>query len=169
MRYSPAALAVCLAVAVSSSMLHSQVSTPLDPRAVTLLGEGKASLAAGRPSEALDAFEAALAVAPGSTEVLVALADAERDKGLQGKAIHYYRVALKDDPRNLSALAGEGVALAQKGATEKAGLNLSRLKTLCGADCAQARQVAAAIAKGPEMPQMVAADTVKTKPAVSEN
>ncbi|WP_246543481.1 tetratricopeptide repeat protein [Novosphingobium profundi] len=169
MRYTPVAAALCLAVAVSSSMLHSQVTAPLDPRAVTLLGEGKASLAAGDTADAVNAFEAALAVSPGSTRVLVALADAERKKGLQGKAIHYYRVALESDPRNLDALTGEGVALAEKGATEKAGLSLARLKTLCGGDCPQAREVAAAIAKGPATPAMASAEEATAKPKVTEN
>ncbi len=169
MRYTPVAAALCLAIAVSSSVLHSQASQALDPRASNLLAEGEASLAAGNTSEAVDAFEAALAVSPGSPTVLVALAGAERRKGLQGKAIHYYRVALTSDPRNLDALAGEGTALAEKGATEKANRNLARLQTLCGTQCAQTRQLAAAISKAPDGAQMVRAEGPVASPKVSEN
>lgn len=169
MRYTPVAAVLSLAIAVSSSMLHSQSVEALDPRATTLLGEGRASLASGNTGEAVDAFEAALAVSPGSVTVLVALADAERAKGLQGKALHYYRVALEADPRNLAAIAGEGVALAEKGATEKANRNLARLQTLCGAQCVQAREVEAAIARGPQVAQMAGAQEATEKSEVSEN
>lgn len=106
MRYTPAAVALSLVAAVSSSVLHSEASETLDPRASALMEQGQASLKAGATGQAVDAFEAALAVEPGSVAVLVALAEAERAKGLTGKAIRYYRIALERDPRNLAALAG---------------------------------------------------------------
>lgn len=174
MRYTPAALALSLAVAVSSSVLHSAPSEALDPRAAALVEQGRAALAAGRSDAAIDSFEAALTVQPGNVQILVDLAGATRRTGLQGRAIHYYRQALETDSRNLSAIAGEGAALAEKGATEKANRNLARLKSLCGSDCAEARQLATAIARGPS-PRVVAAaavppaTTVPPKPAVSEN
>lgn len=167
MRYTPAAVALSLVAAVSSSVLHSQASEVLDPRASALMEQGQASLKAGATGQAVDAFEAALAVEPGSVAVLVALAEAERAKGLTGKAIRYYRIALERDPRNLAALAGEGVALAEKGATEKANRRLARLESLCGADCAQTRDVSAAIARGPSpenAAKVVSAPEVKTTP-----
>jgi tetratricopeptide (TPR) repeat protein len=172
MRYTPAAIALSLVVAVSSSVLHSAPVTALDPRASALLSQGQADLAAGRTSAAVDAFEAALTVQPGDGRILVELAEATRRLGLQGKAIHYYREALDADPRNLVAIAGEGAALAEKGATEKANRNLARLKTLCGGDCAETRQLASAIARGPApraQTRMVSAEAVAPKPIVSEN
>lgn len=168
MRYAPVALALSLVVAVSSSVLHSAPAEVLDERAAALLAQGRADLAAGRSQPAIDAFEAALTVQPGSVQILNDLAAANRRVGLQGKAIHYYREALSIDARNLSAIAGEGAALAEKGATEKANRNLARLKTLCGGDCAEARQLASAIARGPA-PKVVSAEAVTPKPVVSEN
>jgi len=168
MRYTPAAVALALVVAVSSSVLHSAPAETLDPRAAALLSQGRAELAAGRNEAAVDVLEAALTVQPGSVAVLVELANATRRLGLQGKAIHYYREALETDPRNLSAIAGEGAAMAEKGATEKANRNLARLKTLCGGDCAESRQLAAVIARGPA-PRVVTAEAVTPKPIVSEN
>ena len=171
MRYTPVAVALSLLVAVSSSVSLSAPQAPLDPRAAALVAQGHAALTAGDTSGAIDAYESALAVAPGAVPVLLGLADATRHEGLQGKALHYYRVALTADPRNVGAIAGEGVALAEKGAIEKAGLSLARLQTLCGKDCAQSRQVAAAIAKGPiapQTPQVVSADAVSAKPAPTE-
>lgn len=168
MRYTPVAVALSLLAAVSSSVSYSQAPEALDPRAAKLMGEGRAALAIGNTDAAVDAYEAALTVAPGSVSVLLALADATRREGLQGKALHYYRVALASDPRNVEALAGEGLALAEKGATEKANRNLARLQTLCGKDCSEARTLAAAIARGPSQ-RVVTADAVTPKPVVSEN
>jgi len=168
MRYTPAAIALSVLAAISSSVIHSEVPEALDPRAQKLMAEGAASLASGNVQGAIDAYESALTVAPGSSAVLVALANAERRNGLQGKAIHYYRVALAADPRNLDAIAGEGMALAEKGAIDKAGRNLARLQSLCGKDCTEAKSLSAAISRGAS-PRMVTAEAVTSKPVVSEN
>lgn len=169
MRYTPAAIALSLLVAVSSSAILSAPTESLDPRAERLLGEGRAAVSAGNLQGAIDAYEAALVVEPGSVPVLLALADATRRTGMQGKALHYYRTALTSDPRNLDAIAGEGVALAEKGATEKANRILARLQSLCGKDCSEAQKVASAIAKGPAQQRVVTAEAVTPKPMVSEN
>lgn len=168
MRFTPVALALSLVVAVSSSVLQSAPSEVLDPRAASLLTQGRAELSAGRAEAAVDAFEAALTVQPGSVQILIELATATRRLGMQGKAIHYYREALETDPRNLAAIAGEGGAMAEKGATEKANRNLARLKTMCGTDCTEVKQLATVIARGPA-PKVVSAAAVTPKPFVSEN
>jgi Flp pilus assembly protein TadD len=168
MRYTPAAVALSLLAAVSSSAIFSAPAEAMDPRAVKLMSEGRAAIASGELQNAISDFEAALTVEPGNVTVLLALADATRRTGMQGKAVHYYRVALNADPRNLAALAGEGVALAEKGATEKANRNLARLQTLCGNNCAEAQKLAAAIAKGSNQ-RVVTAEAVTPKPVVSEN
>lgn len=169
MRYTPVAVALSLLAAVSSSVTYSQPPETLDPRAAALMSEGRAAATAGNFNGAIDAYESALTVEPGSVSILLSLADATRRQGLQGKALHYYRVALTADPRNIAALAGEGVALAEKGATEKANRNLARLETLCGKDCGETKTLAAAIAKGAAQPRVVTAEAVAPKPVVSEN
>jgi tetratricopeptide (TPR) repeat protein len=168
MRYTPAALALSLLVAVTSSVSFSAPSKPLDPRASALLAQGRAELAAGRVNEAVDAYEAALTVAPGTTQILLDLAEATRRQGMQGKALHYYREALENEPGNLLAISGEGAALAEKGAIEKARRNLSRLQGLCGSNCEATRELSAAIAQGPA-PRVVSAEAAKPQPVVSEN
>lgn len=168
MRYTPVALALSLLAAVTASVGYTAPSDRLDPRAEALLAQGRDALSAGRTDAAVDAFEAALVVQPGSVSVLLNLAEATRRQGMQGKALHYYRDALKGDPKNLQAISGEGAALAEKGAFEKARRNLTRLKGLCGEDCDATRQLSAAIAKGP-VPRVVTADAVKPDPVVSEN
>lgn len=169
MRYTPVAVALSLLVAVSSSVTYSEPQRVLDPRAVTLLGQGRAAVASGNYNAAIDAYESALTVEPGSVAVLLGLADATRREGLQGKALHYYHVALTADPRNLEALAGEGVALAEKGATDKANRNLARLESLCGQNCTETKTLSMAIAKEASQPRVVTAEASAPKSIASEN
>lgn len=168
MRYTPVAVALSLLVAVTSSASYSAAPDVLDPRAAVLVEAGRSQLASGNVDAAIDAYEAALAVAPGSTAIYLGLAEATRKQGMQGKALHYYREALEADPRNLKALAGEGAALVEKGAVDKAKRNLTQLQGLCGDTCAESRDLAAAIARGPA-PKVVTAAAIKPEPVVSEN
>ena len=149
MRFAPpaAALAVIFALSASAGMSQTAARQP-DPRALAMVAEGRAALTAGDTQGAIDAFEAALVVDPSLTTIYLDLAAAARADGLQGKAIHYYREARERDPENLAALAGEGEALVEKGALSAAREALAELESLCGADCAQSRSLAAAIARG---------------------
>ncbi len=165
MRYTPVALALSLLVAVTGSVGSARVGEPTDPRARALLDGGRSLLARGDVEAATDNFEAALAVDPGNPEMYLALGDAARSAGLQGKAIHYYREALERDPNNLAALSGEGGAMAEKGALDKARGNLTRLEGLCGRTCAETEHLASVIAKGP-LAKVVSADAVKPQPEV---
>lgn len=168
MRYTPAAVALAVLFAVTSSIGQGAPPRPLDPRAAALVAQGRQALAAGNADAAIDAYEAALAVQPGHVAIVLNLAEATRKQGLQGKALHYYRMALKIDPDNQFAIAGEGSTLVEKGALEKAKRNLSRLNQLCGGDCAATRELAAAIQKGPA-PQVVTAEQIQAKPEVGTN
>jgi len=168
MRYTPAALALSLLAAVTASVSYSAPPEALGPRAAELVSRGALELANGRTETAIDAFETALAVQPGAPTIYIHLAEAARRQGMQGKALHYYREALEHDPQNLAAISGEGAALVEKGAVEKARRNLSRLQGLCGEACEATRELAAAIARGPA-PRIVTAEAVTPQPVVSEN
>ena len=156
MRFAPAAAALSLFLATTASVTSAQDQAP-DPRAEALIVQGQASLAAGETQAAIDAFEAALAVDPGYTPIFLKLAEAARQDGLQGKAIAYYREALERDPGNFAAISGEGAALVEKGAVEKAKLNLARLQSKCGDTCPETMALQSRIAAGP--PARLAADT----------
>ena len=162
MRYYPAALALSLLAAVTASAGFGATGEP-DPRAARLLEEGRGALDAGDTQGAVDAFEAALAVDPGYTP-----ARAARKEGLQGKAIHYYREALKQDPANFSALSGEGAALVEKGAIEKARRNLTKLQSLCGESCSETRTLATSIETGPTQ-TVVTAEAVTPEVVITKN
>jgi Tfp pilus assembly protein PilF len=167
MRYAPAALALSLLVAVTSSMGQGATREP-DHRAAVLLEKGRAELRAGQTQAAIDAFEAALAVDPGYVPTLFALADAARADGLQGKAIHFYREALTREPDNLVAISGEGQALFEKGAVEKARRNLTKLEAMCGSSCPETRSLAELIAAGPKTP-VLTVEAVAPQPVVTQN
>lgn len=168
MRYTPVALALSLLVGVTGSMGSAKVNAPVDPRAMALLADGQAMLSQGNVNGATDSFEAALTVDPAYVGTYLALADAARRAGLQGKAIHYYRQALDRDPNNLAAISGEGGAMVEKGAVEKAKRNLARLEGLCGKSCSETEQLASTIQRGP-VAKVVSAEAVKPAPVVESN
>lgn len=168
MRYTPAALALSLLAAVTASVSISAPPVPLDARAAVLVAEGRKALVAGDADAAIDAYEAALVIQPGHTAILLNLAEANRKQGMQGKALRYYREVLEGDPVNVYAISGEGLALVEKGAVDRARRNLARLEQICGDGCAPAKALAAAIQQGPA-PQMVSAEAVQAKPVVTTN
>lgn len=169
MRYAPFALALSLVVGVTGSMgVAKNPAVASDPRVEVLLKDGRAALAKGDVSGATDSFEAALAIDPASNPALLALADAARRDGLQGKAIHYYRQVLEREPNNVVAISGEGGAMVEKGALEKARRNLTRLEGLCGKGCAETAELSAAIARGPAK-KVVSAEAVIPAEKVETN
>lgn len=169
MRISPPALALSLALLAVSSVGHGQKpDSKLAPRSVALTAEGKALLAAGRYDEASDLLESALAVDPRNRGAFIALANVAEKQGLPGKAIRLYREALLLEPNDVVALAGQGEAMAAKGALTKARENLARVKQLCVANCPEEAKLAAAIEKGAAAPVM-SAQAVQPKPVISES
>lgn len=167
MRFAPVAAALSMFLAVQASVSTAGERAP-DPRAAQLIAEGRAALNGGQPQRAIDSFEAALAVDPAFAPIYLELAEASRREGLQGKAIRYYRETLRRDPDNFAAMSGEGAALVEKGAVEKARLNLSRLRALCGANCPETQKLATAIARGPQ-PRVLRAEAVLPDATVSQN
>jgi Tfp pilus assembly protein PilF len=150
MRYAPAAIIVALGLAtVSSVSLGQRPDAQLDPRSVELVKQARAAQAGGQLESANDMLESALAVDPRNRGAFVALGDVAKAQGLPGKAIRFYREALELEPNDTAALAGQGDALVQKGAVNKARENLAKLKAICATGCAEATQLAAAIEKGP--------------------
>ncbi len=167
MRYYPAALALSLLAAVTASVGQAG-DYQADPRAAALVSEGRSMLDMGKSADAIDAFEAALAIDPGYSDIYLDLAEAARLEGLQGKAIHYYRAAQEREPSNLAAISGEGEALVEKGALEKAKRNLTKLETMCGDTCAETQALAEALQNVPP-PKILTAEAVTPDSVVTQN
>ncbi len=165
MRFAPPAAALALALALTASMGQAQMREP-NARALAMAEQGRAALAAGNTQAAIDAFEAALVVDPSITAIYLDLAAAARADGLPGKAIHFYREAQARDPDNFAAIAGEGLALVDKGAMTAARENLAELESRCGTDCTETRRLAAVVAGGAPV---LTAEAIQPDSRVTQN
>ncbi len=169
MRLTPIALSVAFALATMASAGHGQrPDDQIDGRSMALLEQGRALTEAGQYGPAIDALETALAVDPRNRAAYVALARVAQGQKLPGKAIRLYSEALKLEPNDVSALAGQGEALVQRGAVERAKRNLEKLKTACKGPCPQATTLAAVIAKGPPV-EVRTAQAPTTAPVAEKN
>jgi len=133
----------------------------LKPVSVQFAAAGQAALAAGKPQDAIDNFEASLAVDPRNVAAFAGIASAYEKLGLPGKAVKFYREALTLNPSDIAALEGQGRALAARGATARAQINLARIKALCKADCGAAARLEGVIAKASQQASVAPA---KDKP-----
>lgn len=150
MRLTPIALSVALALATMASAGHGQKpDDQIDPRSVALTQQGQALTASGQYNEAIDVLESALVLDPKNRGAYVGLARVAQAQKLPGKAIRLYSEALKLEPNDVTALAGQGEALVQRGAIERAKQVLAKVQTACKSACPQATSLAAVIAKGP--------------------
>ncbi|MBU6166654.1 MAG: tetratricopeptide repeat protein [Alphaproteobacteria bacterium] len=122
----------------------------LKPASSQFAAAGQAALAAGKPQDAIDSFEAALAVDPRNVAAFAGIAAAYEKLGLPGRAVKYYREALALNPSDIAALEGQGRALVARGATARAQINLARIKALCKADCSAAARLEGVIGKAAE-------------------
>ena len=165
MRFTPAGVVLAMLLAASSSQgLTQRPDAQIDPRSTEWLGKGDAAQKAGNLDGATDSYETALALDPRNRAAYIGLAKVARLQGLSGKAIRLYREALLLDPSDVNALAGQGEAMVQKGAVEKAKENLARVQTLCNGACAPASELSAAIAKGVPPPAVLSASDVMPGP-----
>lgn len=150
MRLTPIALTVAIALATMASSGQGQrPDDQIDARSVEMARRGEALVGQSKYNEATDLFETALAVDPRNRQAYIGLARAAQGQKLPGKAIKFYFEALKLEPNDVVALAGQGEAMVQRGAVARAQKNLDKIRTLCRNACPQVTTLAAAIAKGP--------------------
>jgi tetratricopeptide (TPR) repeat protein len=150
MRLMPIVLSAAIAAATMASAGQGQrPDDQIDPRSTELVDQARAQSASGRHNEAIDLLETALVVDPRNRGAYIALGRVAQAQRLPGKAVRYYADALRIEPNDVNALAGQGEALVQRGAVERARRNLERVQTLCANPCPQAQQLAAVIQRGP--------------------
>jgi Tfp pilus assembly protein PilF len=168
MRFSPAAISLSLSFAMlSSAGMGKKADDDINAVSLALLKKGEQAAQAGKPEEAVDYFETALAVDPRNRTAYIAMARAVRSKGLNGKAIRFYKEALELDANDQIALSEQGNAMLAKGAIEQARSNLARLKMLCKADCAASDKLALAIEAAGEK-QKLQASAVAIEPTIGD-
>ncbi|WP_076069276.1 tetratricopeptide repeat protein [Sphingomonas montana] len=165
MRFSGPAVALAVVLGLTASVGSGQKpDDQINPRSIALMQAGDAARRAGNLTGANDLIETALAVDPRNRAAYIALARVAQAQALPGKAIRLYREALVIEPNDVAALGGQGEAMVQKGAVERAKVNLARIRALCkAAPCAPAATLAAAIAKGPP-PAVVTAQATTVVP-----
>jgi Tfp pilus assembly protein PilF len=171
MRFTSVSAALALAAVSISTSLHGQrPDDQIDARSVALVERAKAARAAGNLPGANDLLESAAVVDPRNRQAFVLLAEIARQQDLPGKSIRFYREALTIEPNDPSALAGQGQALVDKGAIERAKENLAKIRTLCAAKpCGEAVQLAAAIAKGPPVTATAQQSVTPTQTPAGKN
>ncbi|MGE3747303.1 MAG: tetratricopeptide repeat protein [Sphingomonadaceae bacterium] len=162
MRFSPVAIGLSLMLAtLSSSGFTQKPDSQIDARSAALTTQADTARVAGKLSIAQDLYETALAVDPRNRGAFIGLAEVARKQQLPGKAIRLYFESLAIEPNDPVALGGQGEAMVEKGAVERAKLNLARVRSLCKVECKPATELASAIAKGPPPAVMTAqANTV---------
>ncbi len=166
MRFSPAAIALSLTLAVmSSASIGGRADDDIDAQSIALMQTGDQESDAGRFDNAISWYESALAVDPRNRAAYIAMARAVKAQGLNGKAIAFYKEALELEPNDQVALAEQANVMIAKGAIEQAGKNIARLKTLCRADCGVVGRLALASSKATEKHQMQAS-AADTKPTI---
>ena len=156
-------LALALSSAAMAPVIAQKPDDQIAPLSVQLQQRGEAAMAAGNLAVAADTLETALAVDPRNRAVFVDLARVATRQKLFGKAIRFTNKALALEPNDRDALAVQGVAMVELGATPRAQQNLAKLQTLCGKACPQVSELGAAITRGPSPAPVKASATATPK------
>jgi len=145
-------LAGLAAIAVAAPVAGQRADDQIQPKSVELMHQGRALMAAGKLEDAENALETALAVDPRNRWAYIDMAKVAERQRLFGKAIKMTSKALLLEPNDPDAIAVQGEAMVEMGATARAQENLQKLQTICGAKgCPQVAQLSAAISRGPSV------------------
>ena len=149
-------------LALAAPIAAQRADDQILPKSVDLQRQGKVLLGAGKLEQAEDALETSLAVDPRNRGSFVDLARVAEKQHLYGKAIRMTSKALLLEPNDPDAIAVQGEAMVEMGATARAQANLQKLQTICGAKgCPQIAQLLAAISRGPTVASATAPEVPK--------
>src|SRR5438270_3846773 len=163
MRSLPRLLLVGFAsIVLAAPVIGQRADDQSHPKSVELQRQGRALMAAGKLESAEDVLETALAVDPRNRGAFIDLARVAEKQHLYGKAIRMTNKALLLEPNDPDAIAVQGEAMVEMGATARAQANLQKLQQVCGAKgCPQVAQLSAAISRGPTVASAKAPVTPK--------
>jgi len=162
MRLVASALAVSFAaLACSAPVAGQRPDDQIAPKSVELQRQGEGLLAVAKFDQAEDALEAALAVDPRNRWAFVDLARVAEKQRMYGKAIRMANKALLLEPNDPDAIAVQGEAMVELGASARAQANLQKLQSICSKGCPQLAQLSAAITRGPSVASAKAPDVPK--------
>ena len=151
------------AAALAAPVAGQRSDDQILPKSVELQRQGRELMSAGKLELAEDSLETALAVDPRNRGAFVDLARVAEKQHLFGKAIRMTNKALEIEPNDPDAIAVQGEAMVELGATARAQANLQKLQTLCAAKgCPQVAQLSAAISRGPTVASAKAPETPKS-------
>jgi Tfp pilus assembly protein PilF len=164
MRSLPRLLLIAISGVVLASPAVSQRSDDqIQPKSIALQRDAKTLIASGKLEQAEDVLETALAVDPRNRGAFVDLARVAEKQHLFGKAIRLTNKALLLEPNDPDAIAVQGEAMVEMGATARAQANLQKLQSICGAKgCPQMALLSAAISRGPTVASAKTPSTPKS-------
>lgn len=135
-------------VALAPPAVGQRPDNQILPKSTEFQRQGEALLAAGKFEQAEDALEAALAIDPRNRWAFIDIAKVADKQRLFGKAIRMTSKALLLEPNDPDAIAVQGEAMVELGATARAQANLQKLHTICAKGCPQLTQLSSAISRG---------------------
>jgi tetratricopeptide (TPR) repeat protein len=155
-------LAGFAAVALAAPVAGQRSDDQIQPKSVQLMHQAEASISSGKLEEAENLLETALAVDPRNRWAYIDIARVAEKQHLFGKAVRMTDKALLIEPNDPDAIAVQGEAMVQMGATARAQQNLQKLQQICGAKgCPQVAQLSAAISRGPTVASAKAPESPK--------
>lgn len=155
-------LAGFAAFALAAPVAAQGPDDQIQPKSIELMHQGQALMAAGKLEDAENMLESSLAVDPRNRWAYVDIARVAERQHLYGKAVRMTDKALLIEPNDPDAIAVQGEAMVEMGATARAQTNLHKLQQICGAKtCPQLGELSAAISRGPAVASAKAPDSTK--------
>lgn len=155
-------LAGFAALVIAAPVAGQRADDQILPKSAELQRQARELVAAGKLEQAEDVLETALAVDPRNRGAFVDIAKVAEKQHLFGKAVLMTNKALEIEPNDADAIAVQGEAMVEMGATARAQANLQKLQTICGAKgCPQVAQLSAAITRGPAVASAKVPETPK--------
>jgi Tfp pilus assembly protein PilF len=150
-------------IALAAPVAGQRADDQILPRSTQLQHQARELIGAGKLEQAEDLLETALAVDPRNRGAFVDIARVAEKQHLYGKAIRMTNKALLLEPNDPDAIAVQGEAMVEMGASARAQANLQKLQQICGAKgCPQLAQLSAAITRGPTVAAAKAPETPKS-------